>query len=206
MARYLGPKCKLSRREGTDLLLKSGVRSLESKCNLEVPPGQHGAKRPRLTDYTQQLRAKQKLKRIYGILEKQFRNYYKKAARQKGSTGENLVQLLERRLDNIVYRMGFATTRAEARQMVTHKCILVNGKAVNIPSYLVSPGDKIEIREKARGQARIKAALALSEQRGPCEWINSDQQNMNGTFVTLPQMSDLPSDYNVKLVVELYSK
>lgn len=206
MARYLGPKCKLARREGTDLLLKSGVRSLDSKCNLGVPPGQHGAKRPRMTDYTQQLRAKQKLKRIYGILEKQFRNYYKKASHQKGSTGENLLQLLERRLDNVVYRLGFATTRAEARQLVIHKAILVNGKAVNIPSYLVKPGDKIEIREKAKSQARIKAALALSEQRASCEWINIDQQNMVGTFNVLPQMSDLPSDYNVKLVVELYSK
>jgi len=206
MARYLGPKCKLSRREGTDLLLKSGVRSLDSKCQAESKPGQQGAKRGRLTDYGVQLRAKQKLKRIYCVLEKQFRNYYKKAASQKGSTGENLLKLLEQRLDNVVYRLGFACTRNEARQLVSHKSILVNGKLVNIPSYMVQPGDVVEIRERAKQQTRIKAALALSEQRATCDWINVDTTAMQGTLSALPSMEELPTDYNVQLVVELYSK
>ena len=165
MARYLGPTCKLSRREGTDLLLKSGVRSLESKCKAELLPGMHGSKRQRLTDFAVQLRAKQKLRRIYGVLEKQFRNYYKKAFKLDGSTGENLLQLLERRLDNVVYRLGFAATRAEARQLVSHKAVMVNGIVVNIASYLVKPGDVIEIRDRAKLQIRIQAAIALSEQR-----------------------------------------
>lgn len=206
MARYLGPKCKLSRREGTDLLLKSGVRDHKSKCKSDKLPGQHGANKPRLNSYGIQLREKQKIRRLYGVLEKQFRNYYKMAARQKGSTGENLMGLLERRLDNLVYRMGFASTRAEARQLVTHKAILVNDKIVNVPSFLVSPGDVITLRQKAKSQGRIQAALALSEQRTPCDWINVDTSSFKGTLSTIPTLTDLSSDYNVNLVVELYSK
>lgn len=206
MARYIGPKCKLARREGSDLLLKSGVRSLDSKCNLEQQPGQHGGKKGRITDYGVQLRAKQKLKRIYGVLEKQFRNYYKKAASQKGSTGENLLKLLEARLDNVVYRLGFATTRAEARQLVNHKAILVNGITVNIPSYKVKPGDVVEVREKAKSQSRIQAAIGLAEQRAVCEWVNVDAKSMKGGLTALPELTELPVDYNVHLVVELYSK
>lgn len=206
MARYLGPKCKLSRREGCDLLLKSGVRDYKSKCKSEKLPGQHGDKKPRLNGYGIQLREKQKIRRLYGVLEKQFRNYYKMAARKKGSTGENLMTLLEQRLDNVVYRMGFASTRAEARQLVTHKAILVNDKVVNVPSYLVAPGDVISIRQKAKNQGRIQAALALSEQRASCDWISVDSAAMKGTFTTAPTLNDLSSDYNVNLVVELYSK
>lgn len=206
MARYLGPKCKLSRREGTDLLLKSGVRSLASKCKLDSPPGQHGARRGRPSDYAQQLRAKQKLRRIYGVLEKQFRNYYNKASKQKGSTGENLLQLLESRLDNLVYRIGFASTRAEARQLVSHKAIVINGKVVNKSSSLVSPNDNVAIRQRAKSQLRVQAALALAQQRKSCEWITLDEEEMIGTFKYLPKLDDLPPDYNVNLVVELYSK
>lgn len=206
MARYLGPKCKLSRREGTDLLLKSGVRDHKSKCKAEKLPGQHGDKKPRGTDYGLQLREKQKIRRLYGVLEKQFRNYYKIAARKKGPTGENLMGLLERRLDNVVYRMGFASTRAEARQLVSHKAILVNDSVVNIPSFLVNPGDIVSIRQKAKEQGRIKAAVALSEQRAACDWITVDSSSLKGTFSTVPSLTDLPSDYNVHLVVELYSK
>lgn len=206
MARYIGPKCKLARREGSDLMLKSGVRALDSKCKIAAAPGQHGAKKGRGTEYSLQLRAKQKLKRIYGLLEKQFSNYYHKASAQKGATGENLLLLLERRLDNMVYRIGFASTRAEARQLVSHKSVLVNGHCVNIPSYLVKAGDVVSIREKSRTQARIGAALALSEQRASCDWLVVDQKAMSGVVNTLPQMSDLPADYNIKLVVELYSK
>lgn len=206
MARYLGPKCKLSRREGTDLLLKSGVRAHESKCKSGKLPGQHGATRPRLSDYGVQLREKQKIRRLYGVLEKQFRNYYKKAARQKGSTGENLMLLLEKRLDNVVYRMGFASTRAEARQLVAHKAILVNDEIVNVASYLVKPGDVISVRQRARSQGRIQAAIALSEQRAPCDWLTVDSASMKGTFTTAPTLNDLSALYNVNLVVELYSK
>jgi len=206
MARYLGPKCKLSRREGCDLLLKSGVRDHKSKCKSEKLPGQHGDKKPRLNGYGIQLREKQKIRRLYGVLEKQFHGYYKMAARQKGSTGENLMTLLERRLDNVVYRMGFASTRAEARQLVTHKAILVNDKIVNVPSFLVNPGDSICVRQKAKSQGRVQAALALSEQRAPCEWITVDTSSFKGTFSTAPTLTDLSSDYNVNLVVELYSK
>lgn len=206
MARYLGPKCKLSRREGTDLLLKSGVRDHKSKCKSDKLPGQHGATKPRLNSYGIQLREKQKIRRLYGVLEKQFRNYYKLAAKQKGSTGENLMALLERRLDNVVYRMGFASTRAEARQLVAHKAILVNDKIVNVPSFLVSAGDIITVRQKAKSQGRIQAALALSEQRAPCDWITVDTSTFKGTFSTAPTLNDLSSDYNVNLVVELYSK
>lgn len=206
MARYIGPRCKLSRREGTDLFLKSGVKDYKSKCKSEKLPGQHGDKKPRLNSYGIQLREKQKIKRLYGVLEKPFRNYYKKAAGQKGSTGENLMSLLESRLDNVVYRMGFASTRAEARQLVTHKAILVNDSAVNVPSYLVKPGDIISVRQKARSQGRVQAALALSEQRTPCDWITVDNDSFKGTFTTAPTLTDLSSDYNVNLVVELYSK
>jgi small subunit ribosomal protein S4 len=206
MARYLGPKCKLSRREGCDLLLKSGVRDHKSKCKSEKLPGQHGDKKPRLNGYGIQLREKQKIARLYGVLEKQFRNYYKMAARQKGSTGENLMSLLERRLDNVVYRMGFASTRAEARQLVAHKAILVNDKIVNVPSFLVAAGDVITIRQKAKSQGRVQAALALSEQRMPCDWITVDTASFKGTFSTAPTLTDLSSDYNVNLVVEFYSK
>ena len=206
MARYLGPKCKLSRREGCDLLLKSGVRDHKSKCKSEKLPGQHGDKKPRLNGYGIQLREKQKIRRLYGVLEKQFRGYYKIAARQKGSTGENLMTLLERRLDNIVYRMGFASTRAEARQLVTHKAMLVNDKIVNVPSFLVNPGDILSVRQKAKSQGRVQAALALSEHRAPCDWIVVDSATFKGTFSTAPTLTDLSSDFNVNLVVELYSK
>lgn len=206
MARYLGPKCKLSRREGTDLLLKSGVRDYKSKCNSEKLPGQHGDKKPRLSDYGLQLREKMKIKRYYGVLEKQFKLFYKKAVRLKGATSSNLMSLLERRLDNVVYRIGFATTRAEARQLVSHKSILVNDKVVNIASYLVSPGDVISVRSKARGQSRISAAIALSEQRPTTDWISVDTANYRGTFTRVPELDELSSDFNVNLVVELYSK
>jgi small subunit ribosomal protein S4 len=206
MARYLGPKCKLSRREGTDLYLKSGVRDHKSKCKSEKQPGQHADKRPRLSDYGVQFREKQKIRRLYGVLETQFRNYYAKAARQKGSTGENLMVFLEKRLDNVVYRLGFASTRAEARQLVAHKAILVNEQVVNISSYLVHPGDVIAIRQKAKAQGRVQAAIALSEQRAPCDWLIVDSSSMKGTFTTAPTLNDLSSLYNINLVVELYSK
>ena len=206
MARYLGPKCKLSRREGTDLLLKSGVRDHKSKCKSEKQPGQHGDKKPRLSGYGVQLREKQKIRRFYGVLEKQFSLYYKHAAKQKGATGENLMALLERRLDNVVYRMGFASTRAEARQLVAHKAILVNDKLVNIPSFLVNVGDVITVRQKAKSQGRIQAAIALSEQRPACDWITVDAGNFKGSFTRLPMLADLSAEFNVNLVVELYSK
>lgn len=206
MARYLGPTCKLSRREGTDLLLKSGVRDFKSKCKAEKLPGQHGDRRTRLSDYGLQLREKQKIRRLYGVLEKQFRNYYKAAARGKGATGENLMVHLERRLDNVVYRMGFASTRSEARQLVAHKAIMVNDQVVNIASFLVKPGDVVSIRQKAREQGRIQAAIALSEQRAPCDWLTVDLSSFKGTFSTTPTLDDLPPDFNVNLVVELYSK
>jgi len=206
MARYIGSTCKLARREGTDLFLKSGVRALDGKCKLTTPPGQHGQKRPRLSDYGTQLRQKQMIRRIYGVLERQFRRYYQAAARQKGATGEILLKLLERRLDNVVYRMGFASTRAEARQLVTHRSITVNGKIVNIPSYQVSPGDIVEIREKSKGQSRIQAALELAKQRNQPQWIEVDTKKLQGTFKTIPERSDLPPEYNENLIVELYSK
>lgn len=206
MAKYLGPKCKLSRREATDLLLKSGVRDYKSKCKSERYPGQHGDKRPRLSDYGVQLREKQKIKRFYGVLEKQFRNYYKLAARQKGATGENLMILLERRLDNVVYRIGFASTRAEARQLVSHGAILVNDTVVNIASYLVKPGDVVSVRQKARDQGRVQAAIALSEQRVSCDWLMIESAAFKGTFRTSPTLADLSTDFNVDSVVELYSK
>ncbi|ATG75450.1 30S ribosomal protein S4 [Zobellella denitrificans] len=206
MARYLGPKLKLSRREGTDLFLKSGVRAIDSKCKIDTAPGQHGARKPRLSDYGVQLREKQKVRRIYGVLEKQFRNYYKEAARLKGNTGENLLQLLEGRLDNVVYRMGFGATRAESRQLVSHKAILVNGKVVNIPSFQVSPEDVVSVREKAKKQARIKAALEVSGQREKPTWVEVDATNMQGVYKRLPERSDLSAEINEQLIVELYSK
>lgn len=206
MARYLGPKCKLSRREGTDLFLKGRGRPLESKCKLEKIPGQHGDKRQRLSDYAGQLREKQKVRRIYGVLEKQFRGYYKEAVRRKGSSGENLLKLLECRLDNVVYRMGFGITRAESRQLVSHKAILINGKPVNIPSYQVRAGDVVTIREKSREQLRIKAALESSDSVGFPDWVEVDIKKMEGTFKSIPERSDLPAEINEQLIIELYSK
>ena len=206
MARYLGPKLKLSRREVTDLFLKSGVRAIDSKCKIDTAPGQHGARKPRLSDYGSQLREKQKVRRIYGILERQFRNYYKEANRLKGNTGENLLVLLEGRLDNVVYRMGFAATRAEARQLVSHKAIVVNGRVVNIPSFQVSVNDVVAVREKSKKQARIKASLELAEQREKPTWLEVDSAKMEGVFKRVPERSDLSADINEHLIVELYSK
>ncbi len=206
MARYLGPTCKLSRREGTDLFLKSGIRPLESKCRAESAPGQHGQRRTRISDYGVQLREKQKVRRLYGILEKQFRNYYKEAARIKGATGDNLLTLLESRLDNVVYRLGFGSTRAEARQLVSHSSMLVNGKKVNIPSYQVQPGDVISVREKSKNQLRIQSAVQLAAQRGAVDWIEVDANKLEGTFKRAPDRSELPSEINESLIVELYSK
>jgi len=206
MARYIGPKCKLSRREGTDLFLKSGVRALDTKCNLETPPGMHGARRGRLSEYGVQLREKQKVRRIYGVLEKQFRNYYKEAARLKGATGENLLQLLEARLDNVAYRMGFGSTRAECRQLVSHKAILVNDKVVNIPSYQVKPGDVVSVREKAKNQLRVKGALDLASGRAAVSWVDVDATKMSGVYSSVPTRIELPADINENLIVELYSK
>jgi small subunit ribosomal protein S4 len=205
MARYLGPTCKLSRREGTDLFLKSGVRALDSKCKVETAPGMHGVRRGRLSDYGVQLREKQKVRRMYGVLEKQFRGYYKEAARRKGATGENLLQLLETRLDNVVYRMGFGATRAEARQLVSHKSILVNGSTVNIPSYQIQVDDVVAIREKAKNQLRIKNALELAAQR-EVEWVEVNTGKLEGTFKRVPDREDLPAEINENLIVELYSK
>ena len=206
MARYLGPKCKLSRREGTDLFLKSRSRPIESKCQIDKTPGM-GSKRPgRMSDYALQLREKQKLRRIYGVLEKQFRRYYKEAARQKGSTGENLLQILECRLDNVVYRMGFGSTRNEARQLISHKAILVNDKRVNIASFQVRPSDKVNIREKSKKQLRIQDALNVAEQYGFPDWVEVTAKSMEGVFKSIPERSELPSEINEQLVVELYSK
>ena len=206
MARYIGPKCKLSRREGTDLFLKSGSRAIESKCNIESAPGQHGQRRGRLSEYGTQLREKQKVRRIYGVLERQFHGYYKEAARRKGATGENLLQLLESRLDNVVYRMGFGATRAESRQLVYHKAITINGKTVNIPSFQVQPGDVVAVREKSKNQLRIVQALELAAQRGRVEWLEVDAEKKSGVFKNAPERSDLSSDINESLIVELYSK
>lgn len=206
MARYTGPKLKLSRREGTDLFLKSGVRPIDSKCRIDSPPGQHGTRRGRMSDYAVQLREKQKVRRFYGVLEKQFRNYYKKAERQKGATGENLLRLLESRLDNVVYRMGFGATRAEARQLVSHKAILVNGKKVNIPSYQVAPEDVVSVTEKSRAQLRIQSALQLASQRAPIDWVDVDGTKMEGTYKRVPDRNELPPEINENLIVELYSK
>lgn len=206
MARYLGPKLKLSRREGTDLFLKSGVRNIDTKCNIDTRPGQHGAVKPRDTDYGQQLREKQKVRRMYGVLERQFRNYYKAAARKKGNTGENLLTLLEARLDNVVYRMGFGSTRAESRQLVSHKAILVNDKVVNIPSYQVSPDDVISVREKAKNQDRIKQAVELAKTKVPCEWLEVDFDKLSGKYKANPERAELPQEIQEQLIVEYYSK
>ena len=206
MARYLGPKLKLSRREGTDLFLKSGVRPIDSKCKIDNAPGQHGIRRGRLSDYAIQLREKQKVRRIYGVLEKQFRNYYKAADRRKGATGENLLKLLESRLDNVVYRMGYGSTRAESRQLVSHKAITVNGGIVNIASYQVKADDIVAVAEKSKGQLRIQAALQLAAQRGQVDWVEVSAEKMEGTFKRLPDPEELPAEINENLIVELYSK
>mgnify|MGYP001247942645 CR=1 FL=1 len=205
MAKYTGSKCKLMRREGTDLYLKSGSRALDTKCNIEKKPG-NSLMKSKDSGYALQLREKQKVKRIYGILEKQFRNYYKKAASKKGSTGENLLFMLESRLDNVVYRIGLGSTRSESRQLVNHKNIEVNDKIINIPSYQVSPEDKISIRQKSKDQSRIKYAMLLAEQRGFSDWIEVNPKNYNGTFLRLPERKELPPEINESLIVELYSK
>ena len=206
MARYIGPTCKLSRREGTDLFLKSGARALDSKCKLETAPGQHGQRRGRLSDYGVQLREKQKVRRIYGILEKQFRGYYKEAARRKGASGENLLKLLESRLDNVVYRMGFGSTRSESRQLVSHKAISVNGKTVNIASYQVAAGDVVAVREKAKKQLRIQNAINLAGQRSNVEWVDVNAEKKEGVYKRVPDRSDLQADIKENLIVELYSE
>jgi len=206
MARYIGPKCKLARREGTDLFLKSARRSLDSKCKLEQAPGQHGAKAPRLSDFGVHLREKQKIRRIYGVLERQFRRYFEEASRRKGSTGENLLKLLESRLDNVVFRMGFGSTRAEARQLVSHKAITVNGQVVNIASFMVKSGDVVAVREKAKKQVRIQEALSLAEGVGFPGWVQVDSKKMEGVYKNMPERIDLSSDINEALVVEYYSK
>lgn len=207
MARYLGPTCKLARREATDLFLKSPARGIDTKCKFDRPPGfKAGGRRPRITVYGTQLREKQKLRRMYGVLEKQFHNYYKEAARISGSTGLNLLQLLESRLDNVVYRMGFAATRAEARQLVSHKSIMVNKRKVNVASYQVKPNDTVEIVEKSKQQLRIKSALEICEQIGFVSWVEVDIKSVTGKFLSLPERADLPPDINEALVVALYSK
>ena len=207
MARYLGPKCKLSRREGTDLFLKSGIKPIESKCKLNSIPGSKvGSRRERLSDYGNQLREKQKLRRMYGVMEKQFRNYYKKASKLKGSTGENLLKLLEGRLDNMVYRMGFAVTRAEARQLVSHKSIMVNGQVINIPSYQVNASDEISVTDKGKDQLRVKNAVNISSQLGISEWLSVDQKKLKGIVNSIPEREDILPDIQEILVVEFYSK
>ena len=207
MARYLGPKCKLSRREGTDLFLKSGIKPIESKCKLNSIPGSMiGSRRERLSDYGNQLREKQKLRRMYGVMEKQFRNYYKKASKLKGSTGENLLKLLEGRLDNMVYRMGFAVTRAEARQLVSHKSIMVNGQVINIPSYQVNASDEISVTDKGKDQLRVKNAVNISSQLGISEWLSVDQKKLKGIVNSIPEREDILPDIQENLVVEFYSK
>ena len=214
MAKYIGPKCKLARRERSseknsgfdDLSLKSGVRSSESKCRTDSFPGQHGKNSPRTSSFGKQLRAKQKLRRIYGVLEKQFRGYFEKSSQKKGSTIDNLICFLESRLDNLVYRLGFASTRAEARQIVNHGAILVNAKRVNIPSYQIKPGDVVEVSEKSRAQIRIQAAMELSSQREEIDWIQMNASEFKGSMIRLPNLSDLPPTYDVNSVIELYSK
>lgn len=207
MAKYSGPKCKLSRREGTDLGLKSARRSLDSKCKLDSKPGQHGrTSGARTSDYGQQLREKQKVKRMYGILERQFRRYFAEASRRKGNTGETLLQLLESRLDNVVYRMGFGSTRAEARQLVSHKAILVNGKPVNIPSYAVRVNDLISIREKSKTQSRILESVGLAESNGFPLWMSVDSKKLEGSMKSFPDRADLSQEINESLIVELYSR
>jgi small subunit ribosomal protein S4 len=207
MARYTGPTCKLARREGTDLFLKSGAKPLESKCKFQVPPGGiKGERRQRLSDYGTQLREKQKLRRMYGVLERQFANYYEAAARRAGATGENLLKLLECRLDNVVYRMGFAATRSEARQLVSHKAITVNEKAVTIASYQCKAGDIVQVREKSRKQLRIQSALTVAQQVGLPDWVEVNDKEFRGVFKTAPARDDILPDINENLVVELYSK
>ena len=207
MARYIGPKAKLSRRESTDLFLKSTRRSLADKCKLDTKPGQHGrTSGARTSDYGNQLREKQKVKRIYGVLERQFRRYFAEAERRKGNTGENLLMLLESRLDNVVYRMGFGSTRAEARQLVSHKAILLNGNVANIPSMQVRPGDVITIREKAKKQTRIQESLGLVAQTADVSWVNVDATKLEGTFKQAPDREDIGGDINESLIVELYSR
>jgi small subunit ribosomal protein S4 len=207
MARYTGPTLRLSRREGTDLYLKSGVRAIESKCNMDSPPGvAAGARLGRLSDYGLQLREKQKVRRMYGVLEKQFRNYYKKAASTKGNTGENLLSLLEKRMDNVVYRMGFGSTRAEARQMVSHKAFKVNGEVVNIPSYQMKAGDEVQVRDNKKGHLRIAAALKIAATREDCDWLEVDEANLKGVFKSVPDRTDLSTEINENLIIELYSK
>src|SRR6056300_1441832 len=207
VARYLGPKAKLSRREGTDLLLKSSRRSIADKAKFESKPGQHGrTSGARTSDYGKQLREKQKVKRMYGVLERQFRRYFAEADRRRGNTGENLLSLLESRLDNVVYRMGFASTRAEARQLVSHRAICVNGKVVNIPSFKVSAETTVSVREKAKKQLRIQSALTLAAQRGDIEWIDVNTDKMEGVFKSAPERGELSSEINENLIVELYSK
>lgn len=207
MARYTGPKAKLSRREGTDLFLKSARRSLDSKSKLESKPGQHGrTSGARMSDFGKQLREKQKVKRMYGVLERQFRRYFAEAERRKGNTGETLMQLLECRLDNVVYRMGFGSTRAEARQLVSHKSISVNGTTLNIASALIKPNDVISVRETAKKQARIQDSLNLAEQNGFPHWVSVDKTKMEGTFKSVPDRTDLAAEINESLIVELYSR
>ena len=207
MARYIGPKCKLSRREGTDLFLKSARRSLDSKCKLDSRPGQHGrTSGSRTSDYGLQLREKQKLKRMYGVLEKQFRRYFVEAERRRGNTGELLIQLLETRLDNVVYRMGFGSTRAEARQLVTHRAIEINGRTADIASMAVKAGDVITIREKARSQSRIKESLELAQSGGIAQGVDVDASKLSGVFKQVPDRADVARDVNESLVVELYSR
>ncbi|AJC48587.1 30S ribosomal protein S4 [Allofrancisella guangzhouensis] len=206
MARYLGPKCKLSRREGTDLFLKSGVKATDEKCKMNTAPGQHGARKARLSDYGLQLREKQKVRRMYGILEGQFKKYYVEASRRKGNTGATLLELLESRLDNIVYRMGFAATRAEARQLVVHKGIMLNGKTCNVPSAQIKAGDVITVKEKAKKQLRIQNAVELAKHRKELSWIDVNTDALEGTLKASPDRSELSSDINEQLIIELYSK
>jgi len=207
LARYIGPKCKLSRREGTDLFLKSSRRSLDSKCKLESKPGQHGrTSGARTSDYGLQLREKQKLKRMYGVLEKQFRKYFFEAERRRGNTGETLIQLLESRLDNVVYRMGFGSTRAEARQLVNHRSVELNGHTADIASMLVKAGDVISIREKAKAQLRIRESLDLATGQGLPQWVEVDTGKLTGTFKQVPDRADVARDVNESMVVELYSR
>ncbi|MFW7340788.1 30S ribosomal protein S4 [Pollutimonas sp. H1-120] len=207
MARYIGPKCKLSRREGTDLFLKSARRSLDSKCKLESKPGQHGrTSGARTSDFGLQLREKQKLKRMYGVLEKQFRKYFVEAERRRGNTGETLIQLLESRLDNVVYRMGFGSTRAEARQLVNHRAIELNGHTADIASMLVKAGDTISIREKAKAQSRIRESLDLATGQGLPQWVEVDASKLSGVFKQAPDRADVARDVNESMVVELYSR
>ena len=206
MARYTGPSLRLARREGTDLFLKSGSRAIESKCNMETAPGVHGLRRTRLSDYGVQLREKQKVRRMYGVLEKQFRNYYKKASQSKGNTGENLLSYLEQRLDNVVYRMGFASTRAEARQLVSHKAVLINDQKVNIASYQVAAGDVITLSNGAQAQVRVQQSLEIAKNREEIDWIDVNPSLFTGTFKSLPERASLDTDINENLIIELYSK